>query len=145
MNRLAYGPQVARSIVLWPLRGGFWVVNTVIFTAILQIGLLLPMVESFHRVSLVGIGLNAVAIPVLALALARERGIPIRRRIAGERFDRGGVRIRVLWPQEQESGEDESLILRLEWEDTGFFFRAIFEGRSRGGYLRSSNRSLWRF
>ena len=79
------------------------------------------------------------------LALAREREIPIRRRIAGERFDRGGVRIRVLWPQEQESGEDESLILRLEWEDTGFFFRAIFEGRSRGGYLRSSNRSLWRF
>ena len=50
--------QVAQSILLWPLRGGFWVVNTVIFTAILQIGLLLPMVESFHRVSLVGIGLT---------------------------------------------------------------------------------------
>ena len=28
------------------------------------------MVESFHRVSLVGIGLNAVAIPLLALILA---------------------------------------------------------------------------
>ena len=319
--------QVARSILLWPLRGGFWVVNTVIFTAILQIGLLLPMVESFHRVSLVGIGLNAVAIPLLALilalglpcsflaitwpagaeplaellaallsllsglteisglpgwmayrvpsppmwvalgfgiswvavglaiclrrgvafagpvaagfalliavspfradlapdelevtaldvgygdaiflslpdrstmlvdgggiegrgrsanrmdvgeevvsrylwsrrirkidvvaltaprehhvgglasvlknfdvgevwvggsgshpayrtllALARERGIPIRHCNAGERFDRGGVRIRVLWPQESESGEDGSLILRLEWKDTG--------------------------
>ena len=334
MNRLGYGPQVARSIVLWPLRGGFWVVNTVIFTAILQIGLLLPMVQSFHRVSLVGIGLNAVAMPVLALvlalpcsflsiawlaaaeplahllggllsllsglteisglpgwmayristppvwlavgfgvswvavglakclrrgaaipgsvaaafalliavcpfradlapdelevtaldvgygdalflslpdrstmlvdgggiegrgrardrfdvgeevvsrylwsrrvrkidvvaltsprehhvgglasvlknfevgelwvagsgthpayrsllALARERGIPIHRRIAGERFDRGGVRIRVLWPQEQESGEDESLILRLEWEDTGVLLSSDIRG-----------------
>ena len=53
------------------------------------------------------------------LALAREREIPIRQCNAGERIDRGGVRIRVLWPQESESGEDGSLILRLEWKDTG--------------------------
>ena len=68
-------PNVARGLVRVPLQAAFWIVNSVIFTGILQIGLLLPMVESFHRVSWVGIVLNAVAIPVMGLILAM--GIPL--------------------------------------------------------------------
>jgi len=42
----------------------------VLFSAILHIGLLLPMVEQFHRVTLAGVGLNAVALPLMGLLLA---------------------------------------------------------------------------
>ena len=62
--------RAARGLLLLPLHAFFWAANTMVFTAILQIGLLLPMVESFHRVSLVGIGLNAVAVPLVTAILA---------------------------------------------------------------------------
>jgi competence protein ComEC len=41
-----------------------------LFSAVLQLGLLLPMAQTFHRVSVVGIGLNALAIPLMTLLLA---------------------------------------------------------------------------
>ena len=47
-----------------------WVANILIFSAVLQLGLLLPMVETFHRVTFAGVGLNALAIPVMTLLLA---------------------------------------------------------------------------
>jgi competence protein ComEC len=40
-----------------------------LFSAILQLGLLLPMAETFHRVTYAGIGLNALAIPLMTLLL----------------------------------------------------------------------------
>jgi competence protein ComEC len=47
-----------------------WVFNIVTFSAILQLGLLLQMVETFHRVTFAGVGLNALAIPVMTVLLA---------------------------------------------------------------------------
>jgi competence protein ComEC len=63
-------PTLAKNIVVIPLKLLVWVANMLIFSAILQLGLLLPMVETFHRVSFAGVGLNALAIPVMTLLLA---------------------------------------------------------------------------
>jgi len=63
-------PALPRNIIVAPLQLIVWVANIVIFSAILQLGLLLPMVETFHRVTFAGVGLNAVAIPVMTLLLA---------------------------------------------------------------------------
>jgi competence protein ComEC len=63
-------PALARNIVVAPMRLLVWVANILIFSAVLQLGLLLPMVETFHRVTFAGVGLNALAIPVMTLLLA---------------------------------------------------------------------------
>jgi competence protein ComEC len=63
-------PEAVRRLVTWPLEGGLWLAEIVLFSALLQIGLLLPMVEQFHRVALAGVGLNAVALPLMATLLA---------------------------------------------------------------------------
>lgn len=63
-------PAWASAFVTWPVRGTVWTVNIVLFSAILQLGLLLPMVETFHRVTFAGIGLNALAIPLMTALLA---------------------------------------------------------------------------
>jgi len=62
-------PTLARNIVIAPLKLLVWVANILIFSAVLQLGLLLPMVETFHRVTFAGVGLNALAIPVMTLLL----------------------------------------------------------------------------
>ena len=63
-------PALSRNIVVAPVKLLVWIANMVIFSAVLQLGLLLPMVETFHRVTFAGIGLNALAIPVMTLLLA---------------------------------------------------------------------------
>ena len=63
-------PGLARALLVGPLRLLIWIANILIFSAILQLGLLLPMVETFHRVTFAGIGLNALAIPVMTVLLA---------------------------------------------------------------------------
>jgi competence protein ComEC len=63
-------PALARNLVVAPLRLLVWVANMLLFSGILQMGLLLPMVKTFHRVTFAGIGLNALAIPVMTLLLA---------------------------------------------------------------------------
>ena len=63
-------PALSRNLVVAPLKLLEWVANILIFSAILQLGLLLPMVETFHRVTFAGVGLNALAIPVMTLLLA---------------------------------------------------------------------------
>lgn len=62
-------PRIASSLVILPLRAVVWTANVLLFTAILQIGLMLPLAETFHRVTYIGIGLNALAIPVMTLLL----------------------------------------------------------------------------
>jgi competence protein ComEC len=62
-------PAMAESLAAGPLRVTLWAVSMLVFSAILQFGLLLPMAETFHRVTYAGIGLNAVAIPVMTLLL----------------------------------------------------------------------------
>jgi competence protein ComEC len=63
-------PALARNIIAAPLKLLVWVANILVFSAVLQLGLLLPMVETFHRVAFAGVGLNALAIPVMTLLLA---------------------------------------------------------------------------
>ena len=62
-----------RTTIAWcvslPIRVAVWTLNIIIFSAILQIGLTLPMAETFHRVTFIGIGLNAVAIPLMTILL----------------------------------------------------------------------------
>jgi competence protein ComEC len=61
---------LASAIVTGPTRLVLWTANLVLFSAVLQVGLLLPMATTFHRVALAGIGLNALAIPLMTLLLA---------------------------------------------------------------------------
>jgi competence protein ComEC len=63
-------PALARTLLVAPLRLLVWAANLLVFSAVLQLGLLLPMVETFHRVTFAGVGLNALAIPVMTLLLA---------------------------------------------------------------------------
>lgn len=63
-------PAAAEGLVTLPARGAVWTANMVLFSAVLQLGLLLPMASTFHRVSLAGIGLNALAVPVMTVLLA---------------------------------------------------------------------------
>jgi competence protein ComEC len=69
-NPLQRHPGVATFMVTTPVRAVLWAANILLFSAILQLGLLLPMAETFHRVTFAGVGLNAVAIPVMTLLLA---------------------------------------------------------------------------
>ena len=63
-------PTAATALVTLPPRVLVWIFATLIFTTILQIGLMLPLAATFHRVTFAGIGLNAVAIPVMTVLLA---------------------------------------------------------------------------
>jgi len=63
-------PGAAAAAVTAPLRIALWAANMLLFSAVLQLGLLLPMAETFHRVTYAGIGLNALAIPLMTILLA---------------------------------------------------------------------------
>ena len=62
--------ELANPLVTGPARVLLWSANLLLFSAILQVGLVLPMATMFHRVALAGIGLNALAIPLMTLLLA---------------------------------------------------------------------------
>jgi competence protein ComEC len=61
---------LARAVVIGPARLVLWTANILLFSTVLQVGLLLPMATTFHRVALAGIGLNALAVPLMTLLLA---------------------------------------------------------------------------
>jgi competence protein ComEC len=63
-------PRVGFAIVKAPVWLGLWLANILLFSAFIQLGLLLPMAETFHRVTFAGIGLNALAAPLMTLLLA---------------------------------------------------------------------------
>lgn len=65
----AHPDETLRGVAL-PLRASLWLAEILIFSAVVQLGLLLPMAEIFHRVTLAGIGLNALAVPLMTLLLA---------------------------------------------------------------------------
>jgi competence protein ComEC len=73
-GKLSEHPAAACWLVTAPVSAVLWVVNVLVFSAIIQLGLLLPMTATFHRVTFAGIGLNALATPLLTLLLAV--GIP---------------------------------------------------------------------
>jgi competence protein ComEC len=63
-------PRLAESMVVWPVRIALDTTSAVVFCAILQLGLMLPMAETFHRITLAGIALNTLAIPLMTITLA---------------------------------------------------------------------------
>lgn len=60
---------LASAAVTGPTRLIVWVANILLFSTVLQVGLLLPMATTFHRVAFAGIGLNALAVPLMTLLL----------------------------------------------------------------------------
>jgi len=69
VSLLGRRPAVAAATATWPLKILLWTINMLLFSAIIQLGLLLPMAETFHRVTFAGIGLNALATPLVTLLL----------------------------------------------------------------------------
>jgi competence protein ComEC len=67
---LARYPTSTERLVVYAVRGAIWAVDLFVFSTVLQFGLLLPMAQIFHRVTLAGIGLNALAVPLMAVLLA---------------------------------------------------------------------------
>jgi len=63
-------PDFAAALVIGPARGALWATNMLLFSFVLQLGLMMPMAETFHRVTFAGIALNALAIPVMTAILA---------------------------------------------------------------------------
>jgi competence protein ComEC len=63
-------PAFCEHIVTTPFRIALWAVDLVLFSAIIQVGLLMPMAETFHRITIVGIGLNTLAFPLMTVLLA---------------------------------------------------------------------------
>lgn len=63
-------PSFSRALVLAPAWAAVWAANVLLFSAIVQLGLMLPMAETFHRVTLAGVGLNALAMPLMTALLA---------------------------------------------------------------------------
>jgi len=61
---------LARAVVTGPTRLLLWTANILLFSVVLQVGLLFPMAATFHRVALAGISLNALAVPLMTLLLA---------------------------------------------------------------------------
>jgi competence protein ComEC len=63
-------PAFCEQAVTLPVRIVLWTADLVLFSAILQVGLLMPMAETFHRITIVGIGLNTLAFPLMTLLIA---------------------------------------------------------------------------
>ncbi|HET9179425.1 MAG TPA: ComEC/Rec2 family competence protein [Terriglobia bacterium] len=63
-------PALCENAVTMPLRIALWAADLVLFSAVLQVGLMMPMAETFHRITIVGIGLNTIAFPLMTVLLA---------------------------------------------------------------------------
>jgi competence protein ComEC len=63
-------PAFCEQAVMLPVRIVLWTLDLVLFSAIIQVGLFMPMAETFHRITIVGIGLNTLAFPLMTLLIA---------------------------------------------------------------------------
>ena len=63
-------PALCEHAVTMPFRIALWAADLVLFSAVLQVGLMMPMAETFHRITIVGIGLNTIAFPLMTVLLA---------------------------------------------------------------------------
>jgi competence protein ComEC len=61
--------KAADFLVVWGVRLGVFVADTVIVSACVQFGLALPMIAYFHRLSITGLSANIVIIPLLSLVV----------------------------------------------------------------------------
>lgn len=63
-------PVFCEGVVTTPIQIALWTADLMLFSAIIQIGLLMPMAETFHRITFVGIGLNTLAFPLMMVLIA---------------------------------------------------------------------------
>ncbi|HWB97549.1 MAG TPA: ComEC/Rec2 family competence protein, partial [Bryobacteraceae bacterium] len=57
--------RICRALITVPLRAAFYVMGLVLISAVVQIGLALPMVVYFHRVGFSGLSANALVVPLM--------------------------------------------------------------------------------
>ncbi|MBS1853875.1 MAG: ComEC/Rec2 family competence protein [Acidobacteria bacterium] len=69
MRLLAAALRVPCAMVAWPARGIFYVYEIVLTSAVVQLGLALPMVEYFHRVGVSGLSANALVVPAMGFVV----------------------------------------------------------------------------
>jgi competence protein ComEC len=67
LRSLSVPPRFATAAVTAPARVLFFVYETMVISAIVQIGLALPMVVYFHRVGIAGLSANVVVVPLMGL------------------------------------------------------------------------------
>ena len=65
MRLLAETLRVPLGVVAWPARVVLFVYEIVLTSAVVQIGLALPMVVYFHRVGFSGLSANAFVVPLM--------------------------------------------------------------------------------
>jgi competence protein ComEC len=66
---LGLSPRTARLVVTIPARLLFFLFEITAISAVIQIGLALPMVLYFHRVGLSGLSANSLVVPVMGVAV----------------------------------------------------------------------------
>jgi competence protein ComEC len=69
MRLLAEALRAPLWVVAWPARGILYVYEIVVTSAVVQLGLALPMVVYFHRVGLSGVSANALVIPAMGFVV----------------------------------------------------------------------------
>jgi competence protein ComEC len=69
MRQLANALKVPVWAVVWPARGIFYVYEIVLTSAVVQLGLALPMVVYFHRIGVSGLTANALVIPAMGFVV----------------------------------------------------------------------------
>jgi competence protein ComEC len=69
MRLLAEALRVPFAAVVWPARGIFYVYEIVLTSAVVQLGLALPMVVYFHRVGISGLSANALVVPAMGFVV----------------------------------------------------------------------------
>ena len=67
MRLLAEALRVPLRAIAWPARFTFFVYEMVVTSAIIQLGLALPMIVYFHRVGISGLSANAFVVPLLGI------------------------------------------------------------------------------
>jgi competence protein ComEC len=63
-------PSFCEQMIMLSVRIVLWTADLVLFSAIIQVGLFMPMAETFHRITIIGIGLNTLAFPLMTLLIA---------------------------------------------------------------------------
>ncbi len=57
----------AAPAIAWPVRALFYIFELVVISAVVQVGLALPMAVYFHRISISGLSANAFVVPLMGL------------------------------------------------------------------------------
>ncbi len=69
MRLLAESLRVPFPVVAWPARGILYLYEIVLTSAVVQLGLALPMMVYFHRVGMSGLSANALVVPAMGFVV----------------------------------------------------------------------------